>query len=48
MAPPLSFAQSVLMAGFQGLRRPTDLTLCTRTRFRHRRGPTLWAWLEIS
>lgn len=50
MAPPLSFAQSVLMLGFQGLRRPADLALCRQTsmRFCRHRGATLWAWLEIS
>lgn len=50
MAPPLSSAQSALMPGFQGLRRPADLTLCGQTSmtFPRCRGATLWAWLEIS
>lgn len=43
MAPLLSFAQSALMAGLQGLRRPADLKLCDQTSvtFHQHRAATL-------
>lgn len=49
MAPLLSFAQSAVTAGLQGLRRPADLTACSQasTTFHRDCGATPWLQLEM-